>query len=113
VQGDPLQYSVYREEAIEAMITALEHRSQSRKVQEQCARALLILAGRFSSSGEPIAEAWLLKRAGLDDSLSESIARTEIFEDKSARAVYSSFHTMLLLCRFPALLFTNYLLFVC
>jgi hypothetical protein len=89
VQGDPLQHSVYREEAIEVMIAALEHRSQSRKVQEQCARALLILAGRFSSSGEPIAEAWLLKRAGLDDSLSESFRRTEIFEDKTARAVIS------------------------
>ncbi|KAG2656262.1 hypothetical protein PVAP13_1KG070900 [Panicum virgatum] len=84
--GDPLQYSVYREEAIDAMIAALEHSSQSRKVQEQCARALLILAGRFSSSGEPIAEAWLLKRAGLDDSLSESFRRTEIFKDKSVRA---------------------------
>ncbi|XP_062218293.1 putative E3 ubiquitin-protein ligase LIN-1 [Phragmites australis] len=83
--GDPSQYSVYREEAIEAMIAALEHGSQSRKVQEQCARALLILAGRFSSSGEPIAEAWLLKRAGLDDSLSESFRKTEIFKDKSAR----------------------------
>ncbi|KAJ1278049.1 hypothetical protein BS78_04G050300 [Paspalum vaginatum] len=84
--GDPLQYSIYREEAIEAMIAALEHSSQSRKVQEQCARALLILAGRFSSSGEPIAEAWLLKRAGLDDSLSESFRRTEIFKDKTVRA---------------------------
>ncbi|XP_062223988.1 putative E3 ubiquitin-protein ligase LIN-1 isoform X2 [Phragmites australis] len=83
--GDPSQYSVYREEAIEAMVAALEHGSQSRKVQEQCARALLILAGRFSASGEPIAEAWLLKRAGLDDSLSESFRRTEIFKDKSAR----------------------------
>ena len=69
VWGDPLQYSVYREEAIEAVVAALEHRSQSRKVQERCARALLILAAQFSSSGEPIAEAWLLKRAGLDDSL--------------------------------------------
>ncbi|PUZ74248.1 hypothetical protein GQ55_1G049100 [Panicum hallii var. hallii] len=84
--GDPLQYSLYREEAIDAMIAVLEHSSQSRKVQEQCARALLILAGRFSSSGEPIAEAWLLKRAGLDDSLSESFRRTEIFKDKSVRA---------------------------
>ncbi|KAK8461633.1 hypothetical protein SEVIR_1G072900v4 [Setaria viridis] len=84
--GDPLQYSVYREEAIEAMISALESSSRSKKVQEQCARALLILAGRFSSSGEPIAEAWLLKRAGLDDSLSESFRRTEIFKDKSVRA---------------------------
>ncbi|KAL6888729.1 hypothetical protein ACP4OV_009755 [Aristida adscensionis] len=84
--GDPLQYSVYREEAIEALIAVLENSSQSRKIQEQCARALLILAGRFSFSGEPIAEAWLLKRAGLDDSLSESFRRTEIFKDKSSRA---------------------------
>uniref|UniRef100_A0A0D9VCM9 Uncharacterized protein n=1 Tax=Leersia perrieri TaxID=77586 RepID=A0A0D9VCM9_9ORYZ len=83
--GDSSQYSVYREEAIDAMVAALEHSSHSRKLQEQCARALLLLAGRFSSSGEPIAEAWLLKRAGLDDSLSESFRRTEIFKDKSAR----------------------------
>jgi hypothetical protein len=87
LQGDPSQYSVYREEAIEAIVAALEHSSQSRKVQEQCARALLILAGRFSSSGEPVAEAWLLKRAGLDDSLSESFRRSEVFKDKSVRAV--------------------------
>lgn len=71
------------------MVAALEHGSHSRKLQEQCARALLLLAGRFSSSGEPIAEAWLLKRAGLDDSLSESFRRTEIFKDKSARVVRS------------------------
>ncbi|XP_006648350.3 putative E3 ubiquitin-protein ligase LIN-1 [Oryza brachyantha] len=83
--GDSSQYSVYREEAIDAMVAALERSSHSRKLQEQCARALLLLAGRFSSSGEPIAEAWLLKRAGLDDSLSESFRRTEIFKDKSAR----------------------------
>uniref|UniRef100_A0ACD5YNU0 Uncharacterized protein n=1 Tax=Avena sativa TaxID=4498 RepID=A0ACD5YNU0_AVESA len=84
--GDPLQYSVYREEAIDAIAAALEHSSHSRKVQEQCARALLLLAGRFSSSGEPIAEAWLLKRAGVDGSLSESFRRTEIFKNKGARA---------------------------
>ncbi|KAG8069870.1 hypothetical protein GUJ93_ZPchr0006g43068 [Zizania palustris] len=83
--GDSSQYSVYREEAIDSMVAALEHSSHSRKLQEQCARALLLLAGRFSPSGEPIAEAWLLKRAGLDDSLSESFRRTEIFKDKSAR----------------------------
>ncbi|KAF0919424.1 hypothetical protein E2562_029456 [Oryza meyeriana var. granulata] len=83
--GDLSQYSVYREEAIDAMVAALEHCPHSRKLQEQCARALLLLAGRFSFSGEPITEAWLLKRAGLDDSLSESFRRTEIFKDKSAR----------------------------
>ncbi|KAK1615254.1 hypothetical protein QYE76_020771 [Lolium multiflorum] len=84
--GDPLQYSVYREEAIDAIIAVLEHSLHSRKVQQQCARALLLLAGRFSSSGEPIAEAWLLKRAGVDGSLSESFRRTEIFKNKGARA---------------------------
>ncbi|KAF7078374.1 hypothetical protein CFC21_082822 [Triticum aestivum] len=84
--GDPLQYSVYREEAVDAIMAALEHSSESAKVQEQCARALLLLAGRFSSSGEPIAEAWLLKRAGVDGSLSESFRRTEIFKNKGARA---------------------------
>jgi hypothetical protein len=89
LQGDPLQYSVYREEAIDAFSAVLEHSLDSRKVQQQCARALLLLAGRFSSSGEPIAEAWLLKRAGVDGSLSESFRRTEIFKNKGARAVCS------------------------
>ncbi|CAM0946636.1 unnamed protein product [Alopecurus aequalis] len=84
--GDPTQYSVYREEAIDAIVAVLEHCLHSRKVQQQCARALLLLAGRFSSSGEPISEAWLLKRAGVDGSLSESFRRTEIFKNKGARA---------------------------
>jgi hypothetical protein len=64
-----LQFSVYREEAVDAIVSALESSSRNRKLQEQCAKALLLLAGRFSSSGESTSEATLLRRAGLDDTV--------------------------------------------
>ncbi|XP_073004624.1 putative E3 ubiquitin-protein ligase LIN-1 [Typha latifolia] len=83
--GDPLQYSVYREEGLDALIAALEHNLHNKKVQEQCARALLLLAGRFSCSGEATAEAWLLRRAGVDDSPAGSFSSKDIFRDKSTR----------------------------
>ncbi|KAJ1703851.1 hypothetical protein LUZ63_003630 [Rhynchospora breviuscula] len=69
ILGDPLQFSVYREEAVDAIVSALENSSCNRKLQEQCAKALLLLAGRFSSSGKATSEATLLRRAGLDDNL--------------------------------------------
>jgi hypothetical protein len=68
-QGDPLQFSAYREEAVDAIVSALENSSHNRKLQEQCAKALLLLAGRFSSSGESTSEATLLRCAGLDDTV--------------------------------------------
>lgn len=64
-----MQFSVYREEAVDAFVSALENSSRNRKLQEQCAKALLQLAGRFSSSGESTSEATLLRRAGLDDTV--------------------------------------------
>lgn len=86
-QGDPLRHSMYREDAVDALVTALEHNLHSRKIQEKCSRALLLLAGRFSSSGEDTAEAWLLRRAGLQDSLSDSFRSREIFLDEIVRPV--------------------------
>ncbi|CAA6671850.1 unnamed protein product [Spirodela intermedia] len=64
--GDPLQYSVHREEAIDALVEAMD-RSSRRKVQESCSRALCLLCGRFSRNGEASMEAWLLRKAGLDN----------------------------------------------
>nr|XP_010927102.3 putative E3 ubiquitin-protein ligase LIN [Elaeis guineensis] len=76
--GDPLQYSVYREEGIDAIVAALEWNLHHKEVQEQCSRALLLLGGRFSCLGETTAETWLLKRAGLDDGPSDSFRSKEI-----------------------------------
>lgn len=73
LQGDPLKCSIYREEAIEAITAALESHANE-KVQEQLARTLLILGGRFSHSGGPTTENWLLKEAGFDESLRGSFS---------------------------------------
>ncbi|KAJ3679298.1 hypothetical protein LUZ60_017309 [Juncus effusus] len=81
--GDPSQYSVYREEAIEALISSLEHNSNNKKMQENCTKALLLLAGRFNRSGEAESEAYFLKRAGLDDvTVGESFRSSDFCVDR-------------------------------
>lgn len=69
LMGDPLKSSVYREEAIEAITEALDSQICNENVQEQAAKALLILGGRYAYTGTPEAEKWILKEAGYDDSL--------------------------------------------
>ncbi|KAI3761771.1 hypothetical protein L1987_52193 [Smallanthus sonchifolius] len=69
LMGDPLESSVYREEAIEAIIEALDHEIFNENVQEQAANSLLILGSRYSYTGTPEAEKWILKEAGYDESL--------------------------------------------
>ncbi|KAM1107773.1 hypothetical protein EV1_004460 [Malus domestica] len=64
LQGDPFRSSVYREEAIEAIIEALSSRTCSKKVQQRSSRALLMLGGRFSYTGEASTEQGLLQQAG-------------------------------------------------
>lgn len=64
LQGDPYRCSVYREEAIEAMIGALDCQTCDVKVQERSARSLLMLGGWFSYTGEASTEHWLLQQAG-------------------------------------------------
>lgn len=64
--GDPLQSSFYREEGIDAIIMGLERSLHNKKIQEQCSKALFLLGGHISFTGEAEEEAWLLKRAGLD-----------------------------------------------
>eukprot|EP01018_Ginkgo_biloba_P029292 Gb_13711 [translate_table: standard] len=68
----PRRYSVYREEAKEALVAAL-HCERNAKAQIQSAKALLLLGGRFSYSGRALLEAWLLKKAGLEDDLTDSL----------------------------------------
>lgn len=82
LMGDPLKCSVYRDEAVEAITAALDCHICNEKVQEQSARALLILGGRFSYTGVPTAEKQLLKEAGFDDSSGDSFNGKDIVVDK-------------------------------
>ncbi|XP_062171926.1 putative E3 ubiquitin-protein ligase LIN isoform X2 [Alnus glutinosa] len=64
---EPQKYSIYREEAIDAITMALEDSLVDEKVREKCCRALLILGRRFSFSGKSLTESWILKQAGFKD----------------------------------------------
>ncbi|XXG87347.1 hypothetical protein AAC387_Pa11g2060 [Persea americana] len=68
LMAEPRKYSIYREEAVDAIIVALERSVMDEKVREQSCRALLILGGHFSYCGEVKTLAWLLKQAGFCDS---------------------------------------------
>lgn len=76
-----MKCSIYREEAVEAITAALESHANE-KVQEQIARTLLILGGRFSHIGGPTIENWLLKEAGFDESLRGSFSGRDDAGDK-------------------------------
>ncbi|XP_031283198.1 putative E3 ubiquitin-protein ligase LIN-1 [Pistacia vera] len=62
---EPRKMSIYREEAVEALIEALR-RKDFPNSQMMALDALLSLSGRFTSSGRSYTEAWLLKIAGFD-----------------------------------------------
>lgn len=64
LQGDPLKCSMYREEAIETIIAAMDCQTCDEKVQEQTARALMMLGGYVS---EATPENLLLKQGGLHE----------------------------------------------
>lgn len=57
--------SIYREEAIEALIEALR-RKDFPNSQIMALDALSSLSGRLTTSGKSCTEAWLLKTAGFD-----------------------------------------------
>ncbi|XP_004295479.1 PREDICTED: putative E3 ubiquitin-protein ligase LIN-2 [Fragaria vesca subsp. vesca] len=88
LMGDPYRCSVYREEAIEAMIGALDCQTCDVKVQERSARSLLMLGGWFSYTGEASTEHWLLQQAGFSYSSRDSFHFREGFlhsnEDEEA-----------------------------
>lgn len=65
---EPQKYSIYREEAVDAIVVALEGSLTDENVREKCCRALLILTGHFSFSGDVPTEKWILKPAGPMDS---------------------------------------------
>lgn len=57
--------SIYREDAIEALIEALRRKDFSNS-QMMALDALSYLTGRITTSGDSYIEAWLLKIAGFD-----------------------------------------------
>ncbi|XP_063935365.1 putative E3 ubiquitin-protein ligase LIN isoform X1 [Daucus carota subsp. sativus] len=63
----PKKYSIYREEAVDAIVVALESSLTDDKIRENCCHALLVLGGRFSLSGKVMIEDWILKIAGFID----------------------------------------------
>ncbi|KAB2029248.1 hypothetical protein ES319_D05G149500v1 [Gossypium barbadense] len=79
--GDPLRYSVYREEAVEAIVEALDCEKCNDRIQEQAARALMMLGGCFSYVGEATTENWLLEQAGFHETLGESFHGKEIVDE--------------------------------
>ncbi|KAK3007668.1 hypothetical protein RJ639_014310 [Escallonia herrerae] len=62
---EPRKMSIYREEAIEALIDALR-KQDFPSSQSMALDALISLSGRLTASGKPCTEAWLLKVAGFD-----------------------------------------------
>ena len=71
LQEDPFKESLYRAEAIEAIVAALNCQVCNDKIQEQSARALLLLAGHFSYTGESLMERTLLQQAGFQENCLE------------------------------------------
>ncbi|CAL0313612.1 unnamed protein product [Lupinus luteus] len=74
IMEDPSKFSnLYRAEAIEALVTALNCQISNDLIKEQSARALLLLAGHFSHTGESLMEKSLLLQAGfLENSFQDS-----------------------------------------
>ncbi|MED6145245.1 hypothetical protein PIB30_023352 [Stylosanthes scabra] len=64
LQEDPFRDSFYRAEAIEAVMATLNCQTCNDTIQEQAARALLLLPCNFSHDGEPLTEKSLLQKAG-------------------------------------------------
>ncbi|KAE9594813.1 hypothetical protein Lalb_Chr18g0057761 [Lupinus albus] len=86
---DPFKGSLYREEAIDAIVATLNNQICNDRVQEQSAKALLLLGGHFSCRGESLMKKWLLQQAGfreisLEDSFpgNESVVHDSLFNTK-------------------------------
>ncbi|KAL2634268.1 hypothetical protein R1flu_005747 [Riccia fluitans] len=63
--AEPREPSMFREEALEALVNALSC-EENNKVQLEAAKALASLSGRFSITGRSMTEAYLLKFAGVN-----------------------------------------------
>lgn len=65
--AEPRKYSIYREEAVDAISLALDLSLNDENVQESCCKALLIFGGHFSFSQMVSPEDWILKQEGCSE----------------------------------------------
>ncbi|XP_031407386.1 putative E3 ubiquitin-protein ligase LIN-1 isoform X2 [Punica granatum] len=82
---EPRKMSIYREEAVDALIEALQKKDFPNS-QIMAIKALLHLSGRLTASGNHCTEAWLLKVAGFEQPYN-ALVRAEKWiehENKSA-----------------------------
>ncbi|KAJ7957435.1 RING-type E3 ubiquitin transferase [Quillaja saponaria] len=63
------KYSIYREEAVDAITVALDASLTDENIRKNCCRALLILEGHFSSSSKLLTGTSILKQAVFCDSV--------------------------------------------
>ncbi|PWA98838.1 armadillo-like helical [Artemisia annua] len=75
--AEPRKMSIYREEAIDTLISCLKC-SDSPATQIAAADTILALQGRFSSSGKPLVRTYLLKHAGLDKSYRSTMRKEQL-----------------------------------
>lgn len=80
--------SMYREEAIDAIIEALK-RKDFPICQSMALDMLASLSGRLNSSGKPLTESWLLKVAGVNNPYDTSMReeKIQILDDASVEMV--------------------------
>ncbi|XP_076897430.1 putative E3 ubiquitin-protein ligase LIN [Bidens hawaiensis] len=74
---DQQKYSIYREEAVDTITSALDTSLYDEKMRETCCRALIIMGGRISFSGKVITQDYILQKAGL-----YNIHEPDVLEDK-------------------------------
>ncbi|KAI7750354.1 hypothetical protein M8C21_015542, partial [Ambrosia artemisiifolia] len=75
--AEPRKMSIYREEAIDTLISCLKN-SDSPSAQVAAAETILALQGRFSSFGKPLIRAYLLKNVGLDKSYRSTMRKEQL-----------------------------------
>nr|XP_043627899.1 putative E3 ubiquitin-protein ligase LIN [Erigeron canadensis] len=75
--AEPRKMSIYREEAIDTLISCLKS-SDSPSSQIAAAETILALQGRFTSSGKPLVRTCLLKHAGLDKSYRSTMRKEQL-----------------------------------
>lgn len=97
LQAEPRKYSIYREEAVDAIIIALECSATNEKVREQSCRSLYILGGHFSYSGDTLTAAWLLKEAGFCDGSEANSFNNDDEEMPTVHSVYQCIFMFLIL----------------
>ncbi|XP_020083756.1 putative E3 ubiquitin-protein ligase LIN isoform X3 [Ananas comosus] len=101
---DSRKYSIYREEAINSITLSLNGCLSDKNVIPNSRKALLMLGGHFSSSGDILTEAWMLQQAGFIDGPSaeyidndEEIDESVLNEETSEKEKWLNNVTMALL----------------